>query len=129
LFSWMETFMPLAGITALFGMIGAYFGGQTGMLLTPIAAMLIQMAVSRGCEFEADRGGAEICGAPEALASALAKIERAAKGEVLPAAEEHPATAQMMIINPLAGGGLSGLFSTHPHTAERIERLMALGRS
>lgn len=100
--------------------------GLLVMLLAPMAAMLIQMAISRGREFEADRGGAEISGDPEALASALAKIERAARGEVLPAAEEHPATAQMMIVNPLAGGGLAGLFSTHPQTGERIARLMAM---
>jgi len=131
----------MAGAISAIAQFGAMFGRRNSegrpanpimglliMLLAPMAAMLIQMAISRGREFEADRGGAEICGDPEALASALAKIERAAKGEVLPAAEDHPATAQMMIINPLAGSGLSGLFSTHPQTRERIERLMALAR-
>jgi heat shock protein HtpX len=132
----------LAGAISSLAQFGALFGGSRDsegrpanpimgllvMLLAPMAAMLIQMAISRGREFEADRGGAEISGDPGALASALAKIERAARGEVLPAAEEHPATAQMMIINPLAGGSLAGLFSTHPQTAERIERLAAMAR-
>jgi heat shock protein HtpX len=88
--------------------------------------MLIQMAISRAREFEADRGGAEICGDPKALADALEKMERYAKGLPLPAAEEHPATAQMMIINPLSGQGMQSLFSTHPDTEIRIARLRAM---
>jgi heat shock protein HtpX len=99
------------------------------MLLAPLAASVIQMAISRAREFEADRGGAEISGDPEALAGALQKIERYAKGIPMQPAESHPATAQMMIINPLSGGGLRGLFSTHPATQERVERLMQLARS
>ncbi len=95
-------------------------------LLAPFAAMLIQMAISRAREFEADRGGAEISGDPQALASALDKINRYAKGLPLNAAEAHPETAQMMIINPLSGGGLRGLFSTHPSTEERVARLLAM---
>jgi heat shock protein HtpX len=95
-------------------------------ILAPIAAMLIQFAISRSREFEADRGGAELCGDPDALADALARIEAYARGTPMPVAEDHPATAQMMIINPLAGGGLSGLFSTHPPTEERIARLRAM---
>jgi heat shock protein HtpX len=98
------------------------------MILAPIAASLIQMAISRAREFEADRGGAEISGDPAALASALEKIHRFARGIPLEAAERHPETAQMMIMNPLSGGGIKGLFSTHPATEERIERLMALAR-
>lgn len=98
------------------------------MILAPIAASLIQMAISRAREFEADRGGAEISGDPAALASALDKIHRYAQGIPLEAAERHPETAQMMIMNPLSGGGIKGLFSTHPATEERIERLMALAR-
>lgn len=98
------------------------------MILAPIAASLIQMAISRAREFEADRGGAEISGDPAALASALDKIYRYAQGIPLEAAERHPETAQMMIMNPLSGGGIKGLFSTHPATEERIERLMALAR-
>ena len=95
-------------------------------ILAPIAGALIQMAISRAREFEADRGGAEICGDPRALASALDKIHRYAQGIPLEAAERHPETAQMMILNPLSGGGLRGLFSTHPDTQERIRRLLAM---
>lgn len=129
----------MAGAIATLAQFGGLFGGSRDsegrshpimalmiLILAPFAAALIQMAISRSREFGADEGGAEISGDPEALAQALAKIERAAKGEVLPAAEEHPATAQMMIINPLAGGGLSGLFATHPDTQERIRRLMGM---
>lgn len=95
-------------------------------ILAPLAASLIQMAISRAREYEADRGGAEICGDPEALAEALGKIERYAQGLPLNPAEAHPETAQMMIINPLLGGGLSGLFRTHPPTEERIRRLLEM---
>lgn len=95
-------------------------------MFAPFAAMIIQMAISRAREFEADRRGAQICGDPKALASALDKLHRAAKGIALPAAEAHPETAQMMIMNPLSGGGLRGLFSTHPATEERIRRLIAM---
>ena len=95
-------------------------------LLAPLAATLIQMAISRAREFEADRGGAEICGDPGALADALAKIDAYARGIPMPTADEHPATAQMMIMNPLSGGGLAGLFSTHPATEERVARLRAM---
>ena len=99
-------------------------------LLAPIAGALIQMAISRAREFEADRGGAQISGDPQALASALDKIHRYAQGIPFPTAEAHPSTAQMMIMNPLSGGGLQNLFSTHPSTEERIRRLMdmAAGR-
>jgi heat shock protein HtpX len=93
-----------------------------------MAAMIIQMAISRTREFGADRGGAEISGDPEALASALAKIDAYAKGIPMHAAERHPETAQMMIMNPLSGGSLRGLFSTHPDTGERIARLRAMVR-
>jgi heat shock protein HtpX len=102
--------------------------GLLVMILAPIAASLIQMAISRAREFEADRGGAEISGDPAALASALDKIHRYAQGMPLEAAERHPETAQMMIMNPLSGGGIKGLFSTHPATEERIARLMAMVR-
>jgi heat shock protein HtpX len=98
------------------------------MILAPLAASLIQMAISRAREFEADRGGAEICGDPAALASALQKIQQMARGIPLAPAEAHPETAQMMIMNPLSGGGLRGLFSTHPNTEERVARLMAMAR-
>ena len=98
------------------------------LILAPIAAMLLQMAISRAREFGADAGGAEISGDPRALADALAKIERYAQGIPMDAAEAHPATAQMMIINPLHGGGMRKLFSTHPATEERIARLLAMAR-
>lgn len=95
-------------------------------LLAPLAASLIQMAISRSREFEADRGGAEICGDPDALADALTRIDAYARGIIMPTAEAHPETAQMMIMNPLSGGGIAGLFSTHPPTAERVDRLRIL---
>jgi len=99
------------------------------MILAPLAAMLIQMAISRAREFGADAGGAEISGDPEALASALQKIEAYARGTPLDAAEQHPETAQMMIINPLSGDGMVGLFRTHPATEDRVARLLAMARS
>lgn len=96
------------------------------MILAPIAAMLIQMAISRSREFEADRGGAEISRDPQALASALQKIHNYAHRVPMITAEQHPETAQMMIINPLSAEGIKGLFSTHPQTEERVARLMAM---
>jgi len=129
----------MAGAISMLANFAMFFGGRdsegrpanpiTGLLvaiLAPLAASLIQMAISRAREFEADRGGAEISGDPRALASALEKIHAYARGTPLPAAERHPETAQMMIMNPLRGGGLSGLFSTHPATEERVERLRAM---
>lgn len=95
-------------------------------ILAPLAASLIQMSISRAREFEADRGGAEICGDPIALADALIKIESYAKGLPMETAEHHPATAQMMIINPLLGGTIDNLFSTHPRTADRVRKLHEL---
>ena len=95
-------------------------------LLAPFAGMLIQMAISRAREFEADRLGAEIGGDPRALAGALEKIQHYARGIPLVPAQAHPETAQMMIMNPLTGGGLQNLFSTHPSTEERIRRLLAM---
>ena len=128
----------VAGAISSIAQFGFLFGGRGDgeranpvvglivMILAPIAAMLIQMAISRAREFEADRGGAAISGDPHALADALQKMEYYAKGLPMAAAEEHPATAQMMIVNPLAGGGLQSLFSTHPATEERIARLRAM---
>lgn len=94
-------------------------------LLAPIAAMLVQAAISRSREYEADRAGAEITGRPMWLASALGQIERAAERTPNYPADANPATAHMFIVNPLHGG-ISGLFSTHPPTAERIARLRAM---
>lgn len=95
-------------------------------LLAPVAAMLVQAAISRSREYEADRAGAEISGRPMWLASALGQIERSVRGGAPnPEADANPATAHLFIINPLHGG-LSGLFSTHPSTEERIARLTAM---
>ena len=129
----------MAGAISMLANFAMFFGGRGSdgrstnpivgilvMLLAPIAASLIQMAISRSREFEADRGGAEISGEPQALASALQKIHRLAQGIPLETTERHPETAQMMIMNPLSAGGLRGLFSTHPSTEERVERLMAM---
>src|SRR6185503_16394704 len=95
------------------------------MLLAPFAAILVQMAISRSREFEADRAGAEITGRPLWLAGALEKIDRAARGTENPEADANPATAHMFIVNPLHGG-MSGLFASHPSTEERIARLRAM---
>ena len=129
----------MAGAISMLANFAMFFGGRDGdgrranpivgllvMILAPIAAGLIQMAISRAREFEADRGGAEISGDPRSLASALQKIHQYAQGTRLETAERHPETAQMMIMNPLSAGGLRGLFSTHPSTEERVERLLAM---
>ena len=96
------------------------------MIVAPIAAMLVQMAISRTREYEADRGGATIAGNPYGLANALLKLERGA--QVMPMHDAKPATAHMFIVNPLTGGGLMKLFSTHPPIAERVKRLRAMNR-
>jgi heat shock protein HtpX len=100
-------------------------GGLLVMLLAPIAAVLVQAAISRSREFEADRAGAQITGRPLWLASALGRIEQAAQRIENYPADANPATAHMFIINPLHGG-ISGLFATHPSTEERISRLQAM---
>lgn len=100
--------------------------GLLVMLVAPLAASLIQMAISRAREFEADKAGAEISGDPKALATALEKIHHYAHQVTNPTAEAHPETAQMMIINPLSGISFDRLFSTHPRTEERVARLMAM---
>jgi heat shock protein HtpX len=130
----------IAGAVSALANFAFLFGGRdengrsTGLIgtilmavLAPIAAGLVQMAISRSREYEADREGAEISGDPEALASALRKIEAYAKGGyVNPDAERHPATAHMFIINPLAGRGADSLFSTHPATENRVEALLRM---
>jgi heat shock protein HtpX len=129
----------VAGAISMLANFAMFFGGRGDdrpnpavalavMIIAPIAAMLIQMAISRSREFGADAGGAEISGDPEALASALKKIEAYAKGLPMPTADAHPETAQMMIINPLSGNGIKSLFSTHPSTDERVAKLMAIAR-
>ncbi len=95
-------------------------------ILAPVAALLVQMAISRTREYEADRRGAEISGDPHALAAALGKIEALARGTVVADAERHPATAHLFIVNPLHGASLARLFATHPDTAERVRRLEAM---
>ncbi len=131
----------MAGAISALANFAMFFGGRdeegrsvnpvVGILvaiLAPLAASLIQMAISRAREFEADAGGAQISGDPNALADALGKIQMYAEGRIpMGPAEAHPETAQMMIMNPLSGGGLRGLFSTHPATEERIARLRAMG--
>lgn len=101
-------------------------GALAVMILAPIAASLVQMAISRSREYEADRIGAEICGKPEWLADALEKIALKARVIDNNAAERNPATAHMFIINPLHLHAVDGLFSTHPNTEERIRRLRAM---
>jgi heat shock protein HtpX len=98
------------------------------MVLAPIAASLVQMAISRSREYDADRMGAEIAGQPLWLASALERIEQSAHRVVNQDAERNPATAHMFIINPLAGQGMDNLFATHPSTGNRIARLQSMAR-
>jgi heat shock protein HtpX len=96
------------------------------MLLAPLAAMLVQMAISRTREYSADREGARICGQPLWLARALQKIEQLARGIVNQGAERNPASAHLFIVNPLRIGGIDSLFRTHPPTADRVRRLQEL---
>jgi heat shock protein HtpX len=102
---------------------GGLIGTLAMIILAPIAAALIQMAISRSREYEADASGARICGNPLWLASALRKLDAGSKRVPLDA---NPATAHMFIVNPLRGGGITGLFSTHPPMEERIARLESM---
>jgi heat shock protein HtpX len=97
------------------------------MILAPLAAMLVQMAISRSREYVADAEGARICGNPGWLASGLAKLEGMKQGRLNHGAEANPASAHMFIVNPLSGLRMDSLFATHPSTEERIARLMAMG--
>ena len=106
------------------GGIGGMIGSLAMAIVAPIAAMLIQMAVSRSREYLADASGAEICGRPLALAGALRKLHN--YSQATPMLEARPATAHMFIVNPLTGGGLASLFSTHPPMEERIAKLETL---
>lgn len=103
---------------------GSMLGGLAMAIIAPIAAMLIQMAVSRSREFMADESGARISGKPRSLASALQKLQQAAT--MAPMQEATPATSHMFIVNPLTASRLASLFSTHPPTEERVARLMAM---
>ena len=131
----------IAGAVSMLANFGIFFGGARNrdnslgvvgvilmVILAPLAAMVVQMAISRTREYGADRGGAEISGQPLALASALAKISGAAHRVVNPAAEANPATAHLFIINPLSGQRMDNLFSTHPATDNRIEALQRIAR-
>lgn len=134
----MTIVATIAGAISMLANFAFFLGGDrrnnplglVGMLLVmlfaPLAAVLVQMAISRSREFDADKAGAEISGRPLWLASALEHIDSAVKRIENTEAEEHPATAHMFIINPLRGGALSGLFSSHPSTEERVARLRAL---
>ena len=126
----------LAGAISMLGNFAFFFGGRrdnnnplgmigvlVAMIVAPLAAMLVQMAISRTREYSADRRGAEICGNPLWLASALGKIARGAEYVPNEDAERHPATAHMFIINPLSGARMDNLFSTHPNTENRIAEL------
>ena len=106
------------------GGIGGMVGSLAMAIIAPIAAMMIQMAVSRSREYMADASGAEICGRPLALAGALRKLHTAS--QAIPMLDARPATAHMFIVTPLIGGGLMSLFSTHPPMEERIARLESL---
>ncbi len=100
--------------------------GIAMVILAPLAASIVQMAISRGREYEADRIGAEICGQPLWLASALERIQQGASRIDYPAAERNPATAHMFIINPLHAHKVDGLFTTHPATQNRVAKLKAM---
>ena len=128
----------IAGAIGMIAQFGMFFGGHRNnngpgiigsiamMILAPLAAMLVQMAISRTREYAADNLGARICGNPMWLASALSRIENAAHQVPNMEAERNPATAHMFIINPLTGQGMDNLFATHPSTANRIAALQQL---
>ncbi len=125
----------LASITMWSSVLGGRREGGLGLIgtiamvvLAPLAAGLVQMAISRSREYEADRMGAQICGQPMWLASALAKLESAARSVVNQCAERNPASAHLFIINPLSGANMDNLFSTHPATRNRIAALEQLTR-
>jgi heat shock protein HtpX len=105
---------------------GGGWGGLAMAIIAPIAAMLIQLAVSRSREYLADESGARMCGHPLALANALRKLESGSR--MLPMQDARPATAHLFIVNPLTASGLMQLFSTHPPMEERIARLERMAR-
>ncbi len=132
----------LAGAISMLGNFAFFFGGNrennnplgfigvlVAMIVAPLAAMLVQMAISRTREYSADKRGAEICGNPLWLASALGKIAGAAQTIRSQDAERNPATAHMFIINPLSGERMDNLFSTHPDTGNRIAALHSMASS
>jgi heat shock protein HtpX len=131
----------IAGAISMLAQFGMFFRGgnrdNSGLgivgwvlmlILAPLAAMVVQMAISRSREYAADNLGARISGRPDALASALVKISRIAEQVPNDTAEAHPTTAPLFIINPLSGRGMDNLFSTHPSTENRIAALKKLSR-
>jgi heat shock protein HtpX len=131
----------IAGAISMLAQFGMLFGGNREnnsgfgivgtllmVILAPIAAMLVQMAISRTREYAADRLGGQIVGRPESLASALSNLERAAHAVPNDVAERNPATAHLFIVNPLSGARMDNLFATHPATENRIAALMELAR-
>ncbi|CDX45171.1 Protease HtpX homolog [Mesorhizobium sp. SOD10] len=138
----MTIVATLAGAISMLGNFAFFLGGSrennnpfgfvgvlVAMLVAPFAAMIVQMAVSRTREYEADRRGAEICGHPLWLASALNKIARGAEQIPNEDAERNPAMAHLFIINPLHGERMDNLFSTHPSTENRIAALQEMARA
>jgi len=135
----MTVTATIAGAIGMLANFAMFFGGNRErglgpigtiavMIIAPLAASLVQMAISRSREYDADRIGGEICGDPLALASALEKISRGVARIPSDAAERNPATAHMFIMNPLTGQGMDNLFSTHPNPANRIAALVEQAR-
>ncbi len=135
----MTVTATIAGAISMLANFALFFGGNRNAggivgtlalaILAPMAAALVQMAISRTREYSADAGGAEISGNPLWLASALERIEEAARRAPNEAAEANPATAHMFIINPLNGRGRDNLFSTHPATANRVSALREIAQA
>jgi len=133
----MTVTATIAGALSMLANFALFFGGSRNnplglvgtilvMVLAPLAAMVVQMAISRTREYAADRGGAEICGQPLWLASALEKLEAGSRRIDNRLAEDNPATAHLFIINPLHARAVDGLFSSHPSTGDRVRRLRAM---
>jgi heat shock protein HtpX len=131
----------IAGAISMLAQLGMFFGGRRNnnsglgvvgsllmLVLAPIAAMIVQMAISRTREYAADNFGGRVSGRPDALASALVKISQMAEAVPNDTAEAHPTTAPLFIINPLSGRGMDNLFSTHPSTQNRVAALEKLAR-
>jgi heat shock protein HtpX len=131
----MTVTATIAGALGMLANFALFFGGSSRnnplgivgvialAILAPLAAMMVQMAISRAREYEADRGGAAICGHPLWLASALDKLDRASRRIDNPMAEANPATAHLFIVNPLHARSIDGLFASHPSTQDRVRRL------
>jgi heat shock protein HtpX len=132
----MTVTATLAGAISLLAQFGFLFRDRDGRtnpiamlamaIIAPLAAMLVQLAISRAREYEADRLGAEIVGDPRALANALLRLEAHHHGRILRSAEAHPETAHLFIVNPLSGLRFDALFRTHPRTEDRVARLLAM---